>query len=111
MSVPVHERPLSKLKVFTNARDLHMMITDLLLRDFGTKKKLRIWKITCNFELQDKEIFDELGRKYNFGKTITEEYPEYLIDHFRTKILNILDEMIDNIVSANSIFNALKIDY
>jgi hypothetical protein len=73
--------------IYHTARDLREDITNLLLRDFGVKDKIRT------------EMVDGSKRV-----TIIEEYPEWLISYFRTNILGMLRDLMKNITSGNTIF-------
>jgi hypothetical protein len=62
-------------------------ITNLLLRDFGIRDKIRKIKTAENMEI-----------------TVIEGYPEWLIVSFRQNIINILRNLIMNITAGNTIF-------
>ena len=87
MSVLKNKRGLSSLEFYHNGRKLRKEMTEWLLRDFGVRDKVRIEK--CAGEEPEK---------------ITETYPQWLIAHFREKILAILHSMMMNITAANTIY-------
>jgi hypothetical protein len=87
MSVLKNKRGLSKLEFYHNARKLREDITNLLLRDFGVRDKIQKIKTMENMEV-----------------TIIEEYPNWLIVHFRQSIINILKSLMLNITAGNTIF-------
>lgn len=58
MSVPVGKRSLSDLEFYKNAIRLRADITDLLLRDFGVKDKVRDTKI-----LSKTPIMEMIGKR------------------------------------------------
>ena len=87
MSVLKNKRGLSKLEFYHNARRLRKNITDLLLRDFGVRDKVR-------------QIKNEDGEKF----TVIEGYPDWLITHFREKVINKMHDLMENITAGNTIY-------
>jgi hypothetical protein len=89
MSVLKNRRTLSKLEFYRTARKLREDITNLLLRDFGVRDKVRKIKTEDNMEI-----------------TIIEGYPDWLIITFRQNIMQILRNLMMNITAGNTIFPA-----
>ncbi len=87
MSVLKNKRGLSALEFYHNAQKLWKEICDWLLRDFGVKDKVRIEK-----------------RQDDTEEKIIEQYPAWIVKHFRRRILSIMDNLMDNITAANSIY-------
>jgi hypothetical protein len=87
MSVHKNKRGLSRLELYHTARQLRQDVTNLLLRDFGVRDKVRKIKTEDNLEV-----------------TIIEEYPEWLIRQFRENIMKILRDLMLNITGANTIY-------
>jgi hypothetical protein len=87
MAVLKNNRNLSKLEFYHNARTLREDITNLLLRDFGVRDKVRKIKTEENLEV-----------------TIIEEYPDWLITFFRQSIINLLRSLMMNIMAGNTIY-------
>jgi hypothetical protein len=87
MSVLKNRRGLSKLEFYHNARKLREDITNMLLRDFGVRDKIRKIKTEDNLEV-----------------TIIEQYPDWLIVNFRENIMNILRNLLMNITAGNTIY-------
>ena len=87
MSVLKNKRGLSKLEFYHNARRLRREITNLLLRDFGVRDRVRKVKIADGVEA-----------------SIIEEYPDWLLEEFRRSIMNILRSLIMNITAGNTIY-------
>ena len=103
MSVPKNKRDLSELEFYHQALVIRKEITQLLLRDFGIKDKVRDIILSFNqMEKEDAEIFFDIAKKYNYNKVI-EEYPGWLIDHCRNNLLTLCHNLIMNIASAYSI--------
>lgn len=106
MSVPKPKRNLSELEFYYNAYIMRNEITNLLLRDFGVKDKVRNTKILCRIhkiEPQDEETLRKILEKYNMDNII-EEYPSWLIDKFRNSIMDCLTDIMKNIIAANTIY-------
>jgi hypothetical protein len=87
LSVLKNKRSLSKLEFYHNARQLRKDITNLLLRDFGVRDKIRKIKTEG-----DKE------------QTIIEEFPNWLIVEFRQNVLRILHNLMMNITAGNTVY-------
>jgi len=87
VSVLKSKRGLSRLEFYHNARKLREDITNLLLRDFGVRDKIRKIKAEGNLEV-----------------TVIEGYPEWLIESFRDNIIQILRSLIMNITAGNTIY-------
>jgi hypothetical protein len=88
MSVLRRKRSVSKLEVLHNAWSLQKTIIAELLRDFGVKPDKKT------------QVTGEDGREH----TIIDRYPDWLIQHFRGKILENLDNLLDDITAANTIY-------
>jgi hypothetical protein len=87
MSVLKNNRSLSKLEFYHNARTLREDITNLLLRDFGVRDKIRKIKNDDGVEV-----------------TIIEGYPKWLITFFRKSVVKILRSLMMNIMAGNTIY-------
>jgi hypothetical protein len=87
MAVLKNKRSLSRLEFYNNARKLREGITNMLLRDFGVRDKVRKIKTPENTEI-----------------TVIEGYPEWLIVSFRQSIINIMRSLMLNITAGNTIF-------
>lgn len=109
MSVPKSKRGLSDLEFYKNAMLLRLKITNLLLRDFGVKDKIRNLMAAQGMkergiEKEDYKILDSIFRKYDIGRPFIERYPKWMLDHFRVNILELLKNLIWNITAANTIY-------
>jgi hypothetical protein len=87
MSVLKNKRGLSSLEFFHNAIKLHTGISEWLMRDFGVRDKVR--------------IEDRPGEE---SVKIVEQFPGWMIAHYRDKIMNLLDSLMMNITAANTIY-------
>ena len=85
MSVPVSKRTLSDLEFYHNAFNLRLNITNLLLRDFAIKDKIRNLQVLQGMRGmtdEDTRALGEISERYGFSKPVIERYPEWLINHF-----------------------------
>ena len=106
MSVPLSKRKLSRYEFYDNAVRMRISITNLLLRDFGVKNKVRNVKFfsqMVGMSDEDTEAIERIAEKYNLRKSVLEEYPYWLIDHFRKNILDILKDLISNITAGQTV--------
>ena len=87
MSIVKSKRGLSRLEFYHTARTLREDVTNLLLRDFGVRDKVRKIKTEDHMEL-----------------TIIEGYPDWLIVSFRQSIMQILRSLMMNITAGNTIY-------
>ena len=109
MSVPVSKRNESKFQVFITLKKLRLEMTKLLLKDFGLKKNIRDVKAIPGLKNKITEeeliIIRNIAAKYGFqNAALLEEYPSWLIDHYRIEIIKILTELNKCVVCANSIY-------
>lgn len=105
MTVPKNKRTVSKVEFFYFAYKLNDKITQLLIKDFGIKrisKDLKAFTYGAKMSGEDREAFMELCDKY--GINVESEYPLWLIEYYRGWILRLLQELIDNITQANTIY-------
>lgn len=83
-------------------------LTQLLLRDFGVKDKIRTLKNPLSkISRFDNFILNRIFKKYNC-KSILYTYPEWMITFFRENILRHCQELIDNLTIAYNINPYLK---
>ena len=140
-NVVKNKRGLSSLELYHTAIDLRKNITELLLRDFGIRNKVRkLDVIVKDMSDEDKKIFKDIFIKYNLtniskehpeifnGMSDTDKlvlnhlldkytpdicalYPEWLVDKMRNNIMNLLYGLIMNITAANSIYPTSVYEY
>lgn len=111
MSVLATNRTKSKLKVYVNALALRKTMYYFILRDFGMKDKIRnVGAFSMHLEKEDYDTFQEMMTKYGVEK-FKLEYPEWMISRFRDPIFIHLDDLIDNITHAYSIWPTLRLEY
>jgi hypothetical protein len=106
MAVPKGKRKLSEMEFFSNALHLAHDLTMYLLRNFGTKTKLRntnLYASMLKMEKDDHEKFQEICDKYNIT-SIEEMYPEWLLKEFRSMVISDARMLIHYITSANTIY-------
>lgn len=111
MSVLKNKRGLSDLEFYRNGIVLRKNLTELLLRDFGIRNKIRkSVAYTKNMAEEDAGIFQGLIDKYECTDIIA-EFPKWIIDNMRTNILNLCHSMIMNITQANTIYPTNEAEY
>ena len=107
MAVLKNLRSLSSMEFYKNAITIRKLLTEWLLKDFGTKRSVRhINYAFKNIDEKDKKAINETLEKYEefSKKQFYSEYPEWFVNFERNIIIEILQEMISNITSANSIY-------
>lgn len=107
MSVLKNLRNLSKMEFYKNAIELRKEITFWMLRDFGTvKNKKNIQNVIKDISDEDKKIVDDIFLKYgkNLNHEFQSEYPSWFVNYERQTIYRIMQEMIENITRANSLY-------
>ena len=110
MSVLARERNLSKLEFYMNARKLYKKMLFLMVRDFGLKPRARQPTFyTRGWNAGDKELFEQIADKYGL-KHIVDDYPFWAIELFRNKLIRLLDEMMENITNAYTIWVTTKME-
>ena len=114
MSVPVSKRTLSDMEFFNTACKLRLFITNLLLKDFGIKDKIRNLQVLSGMKGMHDEDFStlkELAAKYNLKQPLLEKFPYWLIDYLRNNLLELLRKLIQNITGANTIYVTCEREY
>lgn len=108
MSVLARDRKTSKLEFYMNARRLYKKILFLMVRDFGLKPRVRQPTFyTRGWSVEDKELFEAIAQKYGITR-IVDDYPSWMIQTFRKKLIRQLDTMMEAITSAYTIWATTK---
>ena len=84
---------------------LQREITLLFIRDLGVKsvnRDLKNFTHNSHMSQEDREAYTVLCNKYHID--VEAEWPLWLIEHYRKRVLSILDSLEDNIVTANTIY-------
>lgn len=105
MSVPANKRSESKIAFYTDAYKIHNDVVKYLINDFGIKKSsydYQIFESRIKMNEDDKESFKELVDKY--GIEIESDYCRFIVYHYRDAIIGILDDFVDNVTLAYSIY-------
>ena len=98
---------LSEMEFYKNAIRMRTSLTVWLLKDFGTRRNPRsVNKVIRDISMEDKHVIDEIFAKYGKSpnKEFQSEYPSWFVEYEREVIVKILQDIIGNITSANSIF-------
>lgn len=105
MAVPLGKRGESKLEFLHILFRLQKSMTLLFIRDFGVKsisRDLRTFTYAAKMPEKDRELFIAMCSKYHID--VESEWPLWLIEHYRMKLISILDSMEENVVTANTIY-------
>ena len=111
MSVIRARRSMSDLEFYHRALKIDTELTNLLLKDFGIRDKVRDIKYYCDIKKMsedDKETLLHIAEKYKLDDKIIEAYPMWLIEHYRETILRDLDDLFYNITQGNTIYPRSK---
>ncbi len=108
MSVLLINRGLSELEFYHNAVKLYDDMTGLLLRNFGIKPNTKPVisesekeKVIADYPFMNR-VFRRMEKLENAG--VLTEYSDWPIEHYRNALLKQLDELLDNITDANTIY-------
>ena len=108
MSVLLINRGLSELEFYHNAVKLYDDMTNLFLRNFSIKSKTRpvISEAEKEAVLNDYPFMERVFRRLEKLEQaeVVHEYPSWLIEHYRVRMLAELDALLDNITDANTIY-------
>ena len=119
--VPKHERSLSPMEFLHNALVLRREVTELLLRDFGVKSKVREHLTNTQMDMESKAALEDVINRYQMDESdsqkidsiirnsrydvrVLDEFPDWLINYYRTSILHVMEALCNNVYYANSIF-------
>ena len=113
MSVLKSKRKTSRLEFLHNAYVIRRQFTLLLLRDFGTRSKVRTSRFYTKINRmssEDQELFQNILDKYEIS-TVVDDYPEWIINEFRNRIMYELRMLVRNITFANTIYPTSESEY
>ena len=103
--VPKGKRTQSKIEFLTFTYDLYGAVVGFLLKDFGIKainRDLKTFAYKAKMSTDDGIVFAELCEKYRID--VEADYPMYVLEHFRNCCLRELDNILHNIIDANTIY-------
>lgn len=107
MSVIKNLRNLSSMEFYKNAIRIRARLTEWMIRDFGTtKNKKSVSQVIKDINEEDQKTIDGIFAKYGrmAKREFQSEYPQWFVDFERNVIIRILQEMVENITRANSIY-------
>lgn len=111
LSVLARDRKTSGLEFYRTARKLQKSLYFLMMRDFGTKDKVRDVKaFTTGMEPQDADLLIAVLEKYHIRKIGT-YWPEWTIQHVRDTICEELNRLMCSIESAMAIWPQMRAEY
>lgn len=113
MSVVYSKRGLSEMEFWKQLLKIEKLFIIFLLKDFGVKNRSRepeFYIKAYKMSDEDAEEFTKLCDSYGIAK-ITDNYPEWLIEKFRSDLLEILQRLKRNIRDANDVIPAFESEY
>lgn len=104
MAVLESKRTLSTLEFYKNAICLRKSLAFLLMRDLGTKSKVRDYKyMTRGMDEKDAAALTEIMQKYHYAR-MKAEWPAWVIVKLRNSIWELMRDMMINITHAYTIW-------
>lgn len=105
MAVLAKSRSISTFNFYMNAINLRKSLFAFCLRDFGIKPKLRspVFFFDNTWSTEDKETIRNLFDNHDKMK-VDGTYPYWAIEMYRNKLMYFANAIIENIVSAYSIY-------
>ena len=109
LSVFARMRKPSPYNYYTNAIKLRKSMRFLLLRDLGIKDKVReVHEFAKDMSEDDRVEFILLASKYGVEQFKT-DYPQWVIEKLRNAIWQHLDDILDHITYAYSVWPTSKL--
>lgn len=105
MSVPKNKRTVSDLEFFNTFNKIFDNIMYFTIKDFGIKHVVRNeYTLLKDLKMLDEDRADleRICKEYDIS--FRAEYPAYILEYHRTKILDILYDLLEDITTANSIY-------
>ena len=105
MSVPKNKRSESEVAFYTETRRIQIELIKFILKDFGAThsfRDLKTFTSKAKMTEEDKEVFKSMCEKYHID--VEAVYPDYILDYFRSHLLNDAGEAINNVVDAYSLY-------
>lgn len=104
MSVLARNRTVSKLKFYTNGKQLCIKLMDLCQRDFGVKMVRNISINRKRIAPEDAEILAALAEKYYGTPKLPAVYPDRVLEKYFDTVWDMADTMLKNIISAYTLW-------
>ena len=96
LSVIKRKRGISRLEFYNNASELRAELTAYLLRNFGIKPK--------------RQKSEKIETSADEEEPLPGEIPDWMIDNFRTHIMDLCRNLMMNITAGNSIYPSPMVD-
>lgn len=111
LAVLARDRSVSKLEFYHTALKLRKSLYFLMMRDFGTKDKVRdVRSFTHGMEPQDADLLVGVLERYHIRK-VNMYWPEWVIVRLRENVCGLLDEFMANLERAKSIWPQMRAEY
>jgi len=111
MAVLARNRSTSTLEFYHTAMKLRKSLYFLMMRDFGTKDKVRnVSDFTKGMDKDDADAVTLVFERYHIRK-INMYWPEWVIERIRDTTCKLIDDLVINIERARSIWPKMKAEY
>lgn len=101
------------MEFWKNAEAIEKDLTFIVLKDFGIKPRPRepnYLSKTYGMNEEDAIIFNGICDKYFISK-LEEDYPQWLLDYHRCRIIHLLTDLKEAIRSANEVYPYYREEY
>ena len=101
------------MEFWKNANALEKELTFIVLKDFGIKPRTRepnFFSKVYNMKAEDAIMFNGLCEQYKITR-VTEDYPAWIMDYHRRRIIELLASLKENIRSANEVYPYYRAEY
>ena len=95
------------MQFYKTAIDIRKELTIWMMKEFGTtRNKKSVRQVIKNINDNDQQTIDEIFARYgiNSRKEFQTEYPDWFMQFEKETIMRILQELVENITRANSIY-------
>lgn len=104
MSVLARNRTISKLKFYTQGKNLCIKLMDLCQRDFCVKMVRNIIINEHRIPEADAHIMKELAEKYYGTPKLPAKYPDRVLEKYFHTVWNLAENLLHNIISAYTLW-------
>ena len=112
MSVPKNKRTLSKFEVYEQAVKFRAIMTNLILKDFGIKDRIKdIRFVSKNMPTELNAQIESLLNLYQEEHKVILNYPTWFVEKERDVVNDLLVDLVHSIVQANKIYISNRSEY
>ena len=114
MAVLKNLRNLSEMEFYKNAIGIRRDVTLWMLKEFGLKRNPKsVTRVVKGISEKDADTINSIYENYGYNpnKAYETEYPQWSVDFEKEVLMKIMQEMVQNITQANSIYPTAKTPY